>query len=86
MKDKIRARFNEFRNDPFAMGMLAGGCLATGTFLIASHMLHVNYDKTGLYIPEHLIDTMHQNGGAILANKKDIELVIGLMEYFPQKD
>jgi hypothetical protein len=47
MKDKLKARYDEFKNDRFAQGMLVGGAIGIGSMVVAGRFFGVNFDHQG---------------------------------------
>lgn len=79
MKDKIKARFDEFKNDPFVQGMLVGGVIATTTVLVTGRIFSLNFDRNGLYVPDALINHLRETGESLLAQKDDVQIAIALV-------
>lgn len=65
MKDKIKARYEAIKNDPFQRGVLVGSLLGVPATIAVGLVFRVNLDEKGLYIPQQVIDAIHQNGFAI---------------------
>jgi hypothetical protein len=79
MKDKIKARFNEFKNDPFVQGMLVGGVIATTSVLVTGRIVGLNLDHKGIYVPDALINQLRETGESLLAQKDDVQIAIALV-------
>jgi hypothetical protein len=79
MKDRIKAHYYAFKHDPFSQGIFVGGMVGIGTMTIASHLMKVNYDTKGLYIPDHLISTMRETKDMIIAHKQNANIVLALV-------
>lgn len=65
MKDKIKARYEAIKNDPFQRGMLVGSVIGITATMTSAVALRANFDARGLYIPDEIIDAMRANGFAI---------------------
>lgn len=77
MKDKIKARYDAIKNDPYKHGMLVGGAIGINITVLAGLMLRVNLDDKGLYVPDHLIDSMRANGFAV-AVKNGTRIILAI--------
>lgn len=78
MKDKIKARFDEFKHDRFAQGMLVGGAIGIGSMVVAGRLIGVNFDHKGLYIPDGFINYMRETGEFVTARKNGAEIFLTL--------
>lgn len=61
LKDKIKTQYNRLKQDRFSQGLLVGGAVALGT----SIAIGANFDSKNIYIPNHIIDRLVENGPAV---------------------
>lgn len=73
MKEKIKARYEQYKRDPFCQGILVGGVVALGTVLV----MRPNFDANGLYIPDNLTEAI-KDGGLVIARKNDVRVLLTL--------
>jgi hypothetical protein len=79
MKDKIKARFDEFKNDSFSQGILVGGVIGITSVLVTGRIVGLNFDRNGLYVPDALINHLRETGESLLAQKDDVQIAIALV-------
>lgn len=77
MKDKLKARYEAIKQDPFQRGMVVGGVLGITATVVSSYALRVNFDHRGVYIPDAAVDYIYTTGLPILAFKNGRQIVIG---------
>lgn len=78
MKDKIKARYEQLKRDPFAQGMFLGGVIGVASFTATAIVLKANFDGDGLYIPDTLIEAIKDDGFAV-ARKNDARIVLAMV-------
>lgn len=81
MKDKLKTRFIEFKNDRLVQGIVLGGVVSTVTCITSAKLMKVNFtdpDNT-LHIPDHVIDAILTTGlPALLTREDGVQLALGI--------
>lgn len=75
MKDKLKAYIEKAKTDPYTRGILVGGVVGIASTVGTAIVIGANFDRTGVYIPDAVIDQIREHG-PILARKDGLPAVV----------